>query len=419
MTDHTEANRFANSLVKLHRWVEQADWKAYDTFDGLGSPLAKMLPVSRPLLRRCWQQAVRRFPINIRPLVGIKPETSSKGMGFFAQGYLRLYQTTGKEEWLAKMRFCLKWLMDNRCAGFKNHCWGNHFDYEARGGRIPAGTPSVVWTSLIGHAFLDAYEALEEQKHLDVACSVGDFILNELGWIDTGQDICICYIPSPGGKPVKGEGGVHNSSTLGASFLARLNTFAPNRRLLEHARQAMKFTIRDQLENGAWNYGNLPKFAWVDSFHTGYVLESLDCYVRCNQDLEFQKQLEKGYHFYVKTFFAPDGTPRYYDHKTRPLDIQCASQGIQTLVNLRHLHPQSVEIACRVANWTIDNMQDKSGYFYYRKYPLITNKTPTFHWGQSTMFGALAVLVHYLQTRSTEPAHESAAFERTPLGDPA
>ena len=90
--------------------------------------------------------------------------------------------------------------------------------------------------------------------------------------------------------------------------------------------------------------------------------------------------------------------PRYYDTKTRPIDIQCASQGIQTLVNLSDLHPQSVSLAIKVARWTIENMQDKTGYFYYRKYPLITNKTPTLHWGQATMFAALATLVSKLNS---------------------
>src|SRR5215471_3938907 len=120
MTDTTAIKNFVNSLSKLDLWVERADWKAYDTFDGLSSPYAKALLEGRPFLRRCWQQGVRRFPLNVRPLLGIKPATSSKGMGFFAQGYLRLYQTSGKEEWLAKMRFCLDWLMKNRSPGFKH-----------------------------------------------------------------------------------------------------------------------------------------------------------------------------------------------------------------------------------------------------------------------------------------------------------
>ena len=37
-------------------------------------------------------------------------------------------------------------------------------------------------------------------------------------------------------------------------------------------------------------------------------------------------------------------------------------------------------------------MQDSKGYFYYRKYPLMKAKTPMLHWGQATMFKALAHL---------------------------
>ena len=37
-------------------------------------------------------------------------------------------------------------------------------------------------------------------------------------------------------------------------------------------------------------------------------------------------------------------------------------------------------------------MQDREGYFHYRKYPLLTARTPYIHWGQATMFKALATL---------------------------
>ena len=133
----------------------------------------------------------------------------------------------------------------------------------------------------------------------------------------------------------------------------------------------------------------------MDSFHTAYNLESIDYYIRGTGNQKFQPALVKGYKFYVDTFFGPDGTPRYYDYKTRPLDIQCASQAIQTLVNLHELDTRSVSIAEKVALWTIANMQDPTGYFYYRKYPVMTNKTPTLHWGQATMFAAMAILLHY------------------------
>jgi hypothetical protein len=39
-------------------------------------------------------------------------------------------------------------------------------------------------------------------------------------------------------------------------------------------------------------------------------------------------------------------------------------------------------------------MRSDKGYFYYRKHPLILNKTATFHWGQATMLSALSHLHH-------------------------
>ena len=401
-----------DSLLKLEQWMVASDYSAYDTFDGLSSPLAPVFTLNHPFLRRVWQQGVRRFPINLRPLLGIKPVTGSKAMGFFAQGYLRLFQITGQPEYREKMRHCLDWLVAHRCPEFQGNAWGNHFDYEARGGRIPRGTPTVVWTSLIGHAFLDAYDVFAEPKDLEVAQGVADFILNELGWTDTGRDICLNYTPDNGGKPVKGEHGIHNSNVLGAGFLARLHSHCPNPGALVHAEKAVAFTVRDQLPNGAWYYGNHPRWHWVDSFHTGYNLEAIHHYIHGSGDAQFQTALEKGYRFFLNTFFGEDGTPRYYDRKTRPLDIQCASQGIQTLVNLRTLDERSIPTALKVARWTIANMQDPGGYFYYRKYPLITNTTPTLHWGQATMFAALALLLSRLDSDRQSPPSPARTIGR-------
>jgi hypothetical protein len=122
------------------------------------------------------------------------------------------------------------------------------------------------------------------------------------------------------------------------------------------------------------------------------VLEATDIFIRYSNTKEYEPNLEKGFTFFINTFFDADGAPRYYSNKRSPLDIQCSSQGIQTLVNLRRMHPRSLELAAKVADWTIKNMQDPSGYFYYRKYPFIINRTATMHWGQATMFAALALL---------------------------
>ena len=392
-------SNICDSLNKLEGWVQEAGWKAYDTFDGLASPYAGLITRNNPFLKQVWQQGVRRFPINLRPLLGIKPSMSSKGMGFFAQGYLRLFKTHNNPRFLEKARFCLKWLIENRSGGFRGFCWGNHFDYQSRGGNIPKGAPTIVWTGLIGHAFMDASDALADDQYLEVAKSACDLILDELGWMEMEGGICFRYYPGA-------TNDIHNSNMIGASLLARVGARLANSRYLEMAERAVNFTVKHQTSEGAWYYGVAQKWRWVDSFHTGYVLETLDCACRYIENSKHKAALKRGYRFFIETFFGEDGTPRYYDCKTRPLDIQCASQGIQTLVNLRELDSRSIPIALKVANWTIANMQDATGYFYYRKYPLITNKTPTLHWGQATMFAALALIVEHLSNR---PARVTAA----------
>jgi len=95
----------------------------------------------------------------------------------------------------------------------------------------------------------------------------------------------------------------------------------------------------------------------------------------------------------MQTFFEPSGCPRYYHDSTWPVDIQCAAQAIDTLCFFSDENPESLALAAKVANWTIAHLRDPSGYFYYRKYPLVTSRTPYFHWGQATMFKALAYLL--------------------------
>jgi hypothetical protein len=396
------------SLVRLDRWVEAADWKAYDTFDGLSSPIARFCTFNQPLLKIAWQQGVRRFPLNLRPILGIKPNMSTKGMGFFAQGYLRRYQAHGDAVFLEKARFCLQWLIEHRNRDFRGYCWGNHFDYQSRGGNIAKGTPTIVWTGLIAHAFLDAYEVLKDARYLDVARSACDFILDELGWQEFPEGCLLRYYPNA-------DILVHNSSMIGASLLARVHSLEANPRYRDMAERAIQYTLHHQTPEGGWYYGVGDKWAWIDSFHTGYVIEALDIFIRCTGAKQYEPALRKGYKYFVETFFKPDGTPRYYDKKTLPIDIQCASQAIQTLVNLRDLHPDSVATAINVAEWTIKHMQDKSGYFYYRKYPLITNKTATLHWGQATMFAALSLLDQYLCSKQNG-AQRSAAPAQTLAG---
>jgi len=57
---------------------------------------------------------------------------------------------------------------------------------------------------------------------------------------------------------------------------------------------------------------------------------------------------------------------------------------------LKDYGPDYIGFAKTIARWTIENMQDKTGYFYYRKYPMFTNKIPFMRWAQGWMMVALS-----------------------------
>ena len=164
-------DKIMQSIGRLSAWLEKNDYRGYDTFDGLSSKFLRPLTFETKFLRTVLQQGVRRFPLNVRPLLGIPKSRSTKGMGYLAKGFMRLQDATGDKSWGAKAESALQWLVEHESKGYSGACWGNHFDYQSRGFYLPKGVPTIVWTSLIGHAFLDAYDHFKRENYLEVAVS--------------------------------------------------------------------------------------------------------------------------------------------------------------------------------------------------------------------------------------------------------
>jgi rhamnogalacturonyl hydrolase YesR len=375
-----------HSLKQLDNWLQVHDYEGYEPFDGLLSYL-RPLTFGNCFAERVLEQGVLRCPFNIRPLLGIRPRKSSQGMGYLARGYLRLFVVTKDVEYRNKATYCLDWLINNHSTGYSGMGWGNKFDHASRGGRQPKDTPTVVWSSLIGQAFLDAYEVLREQEYLDVAQSICTFILKELLCKNMGTGTYIIYHPLSDGSPV------HNANMLGAAVLARTAKFTADTKAQKVAREAMEYSCSRQLSDGSWYYGEALKYHWIDNFHTGYNLDSLKCYIDYTNDKTFIENLVRGFQYYKDTFFEEDGKPKYYDNSLYPINIQCAAQAIDTLSYFAGEDDFLLNLALNVADWTVKNMQDKSGFFYYRVLRWKKVKIPMMHWGQATMFSALTHLL--------------------------
>jgi rhamnogalacturonyl hydrolase YesR len=387
-----------NSLDKVEAWVEEQNYKGYEPFDGLSSWF-RPLTLGNLMGERLLQQLIRQSPVNLRPLMGVTKKESTKGRGYMAAGYLLRYRTTGGQPFLDKAVACLDWLDKNKAPKFKEHSWSNYFDFSSRGGKYTRHDPIIVWTSLIGHAYLDAFEVTGENRWLQIADSACRWIVH-LPREKTEAGECISYLSFT-------QESIHNANMLGAGLLARAAKHTGNAEYVSVARSAMLYSCSRQLPNGAWWYAEAPKYQWVDNFHTGYNLDSLKHYIDATGDETWRKNLQDGLRFYKSNFFEANGCPKYYHNRRYPIDIQCAGQSLETLAAFSEVDPSCLDLAVKAALWIIENMQDHDGHFYYRIYPLLKAKTAMLHWGQGTMYKGLAALVNSLSAPS-KPATGAA-----------
>ena len=381
------------SIRGVTRWVEEHDYRAYDPGDGDRSFL-RYCTLNSAFLRRLLTAVVLRAPFHIRPWIGIRPHTSTKGMGYMGWGYVKMYGLTGEESYRQRAATCFSWLMEHRSPG-PQYCWGNDFAFSTRAGTIPKHAPTIVWSSLIGLAFLEAYEVLGDSRYLEVAASTAEWV-KTLPRERTSQGTCLSYVPFK-------QSSIHNSNMLGGALLARVAAHTQDGGALDLAKEAMIYSCTRQCPDGAWFYGEETKYHWIDNFHTGYNLDCLKRYTESTGDRQFEANLRSGFDYFKQRFFEPDGRPKYYHDKAEPVDIQCAAQAIDTLTFFSDSDAKALELAAQVAQWTISNMQAQDGHFYYRDLGWKKVKIPMFHWGQGTMFKALAHLLSKVNSEAKVP----------------
>ncbi len=376
------------STIRLYEYCKQNNWAGYDPYDSLNSKFFKMLPIlNRRLPRLLMLQAVKRIPINLRPLLLVPKAQNPKGLALFSSALLKLnhYKVIHNNE-LAEI--VLQQMIKLRSPGQKDYCWGYHFDWQSRYFFLPKFHPNIVCTTFAGHALLDVYEQYHHSRYLEMAVSAGNFILTGLNIVKDKNGICFSYTPLDKTQ-------VHNANLLGAAFLARLYKHTGENTFLDPARQSAAFSVQKQAADGSWPYGEDSRQKWIDNFHTGYNLIALEQFSQYSGNREFQISLEKGYRFYLDHFITAEGIAKYYHDRIYPIDIHSVAQTIITLVKLQHLDGDSVELALKVCRWALQHMQNKSGYFYFQKKQYVTDKVPYIRWSQAWMLYAFAALLGY------------------------
>lgn len=379
------------SLEILQKYIERENFSGFDPYDGLKSAFFK-LPIlkTNKKLRFVFQQVIKRSSFNLRSLFGIKKGKNPVTLGLSIQAYTYLIEIypENKSLYLKQIDELLIDLENLSSKGFSGICWGYDFDWEARYAAIKAYEPTVVATGMITNALFECWQLTGNQKCADFVVSSSNFVLKDLKRTHLKESDLFCFSYSTLDTQT-----VLNASMKGVRILAQTYSITKDESLKPLAKNAISYVLEQQQKDGSFAYSD--KREKIDNYHTGYVLDCLEAYQTLFEDNEFEKNIKRGLSFYKKNFFTKENAPKFYNTELFPIDCSAAGQSLLTLVRFDDLI-----LANKVADFTIKNMQDKSGFFYFRKYKNSLNKTSFMRWSNAWMFVGLSYLLYKNKLKS-------------------
>ncbi|MCK5131583.1 MAG: hypothetical protein KAR40_05465 [Candidatus Sabulitectum sp.] len=401
--------RIANTILN---WAEERDFKGSDPYDGLNSRLLSPLLKHSRFLRLATIQAVKRSPLNLRPILMVPASRNPKGLALFLSG-LGYQQATTKEtskdkykeiiSKLEQMILSLASKPDGTPAFSKDRAirtditeeevnkagtfaWGYNFPWQSRAFLQPAWYPTVVCSSFI----LDALYHSNSRFYPAVARSLARFTVDTLNIHKDDSGICFSYSPRDNTR-------VYNASLFAAKILAQAAQFTETQQQTKYrdlATQACNYIQNKQNKDGSWIYGEADHWQWIDNLHTGFVLETMQSIAETMQTKDYNTTIARGLDYYRTNLFNKDGTAKYYNNSTYPLDPHSFAQGAITLAKLNH-----EEQAKAVLNKAIEKLWDenKKG-FIFQKEKNYTVRQVHLRWSQAWMFKAFS----YINSIATE-----------------
>lgn len=377
-------------LLETLAAAEEADYEGYSKFDGLRSPLTRALSFGWWPLRLLWSQLVMRAPINLRPLLRVRPGINPEAPALFARANLDALAALGPvAPFEARATECLAWLLAhhaNHEGRYHGPCWGYHHGWQSTGFYQPPHFPNCYITTIVVGALLHGYRHFQRPAYLEAARGAADFILHDLPLFHEDEQVkCLAYVPD-----MRARLQVININALAGAMLAEVGQLTGERELLEQARKLLQWVVNQQTDYGAWYYTTNPAQSLVahDNYHTGMILDALLHYEQASGDGRFRAALERGLAYYRDHLFLPDGAPKWTNEQRYPHDAHGAGQGTLTFALAGEL-----AMAEQIAGWAIGHLYKGDGHFAYQQGRVWTRRFTLLHWCDGWMVRGLAALL--------------------------
>ncbi len=392
MTTEHASDPIFKSIDNLFNWVANSRYLGWDIYDGLNSPLLR--GIKSHYLRVIVLQANKYCPINMRPLLKIGKGLDLKGMTLFAQAYASLYVMTGEERYLIEMQNAVEFIKEKSLRKLYGYdCWASHYYPYTNIDKstLSLETPDIIGTSQAVMALIKSYKITKSVTEKEIASSAVQYLAEEL-FVEDDKMPFFRYTGTS-------EDPTHITLNASAQAIEAISAFQGleyHDNLQSISEKAANMLLQTQRSDGAWAYSmyrnGSTKRVQLD-FHHGYIIDGLLAYLPYSDNQEsLCNCVIRASDYYQNVLFRDNGHSYYRYPLPYPIDVHNQAQGIITFSKLSHLNKRYIDVANKIALWTVKNMQGYSGYFYYQKWPIITNKIPHMRWGQAWMMLALATL---------------------------
>lgn len=384
-----------NSTLSLYNWSKKENYYGWDIYDALNSDLVKKICIGSYHLEVLITQFNKYSPINFRHVLKIKKGVDAKGMALFAQSFTKLYKITNDDIYIQELNKCIDFFKKESVKSvYQYDCWAHYFNYTTIDKSVLSPKePDVITTSNVIKALVDSYFIIEDHDLLKLAKSAFDFLVYRL-LRKTDQGLYYLMY-----SPVADTKMVINASALGLDAISKLLAlYRDDPKMKEIASNLCDTLLKTQKEDGSWVYSiyHNGKERVQTDFHQGFIIDGLLEYVKVAEPGKKNKIFEcihKGINFYRKVQFQEDGRCHFRYPQFYPTEIHAQAQGIITFSKYSFYDSDILDFSRKIAHWTIKNMQDNSGYFYYYKSPFFVSKIPYMRWGQAWMLLALTTFL--------------------------
>lgn len=183
----TEDTQIVEMFEDVLAYARERDYTGWDYGDGMSSRILQALPVDNKWMNIAFQETIKRFPVNVRPLFLVEQRRNYKGTALFAMANqtadqlgLDNQKSRYDVDYRREAYDLLNWLVDNQCDGYKGYCGGHQHRIQLLSGQGKPSQPDLVSTSFGVKALLRGGEI--DERFPENAKTVPKFVMNHLNY---------------------------------------------------------------------------------------------------------------------------------------------------------------------------------------------------------------------------------------------